>query len=361
MTGHRRSLVGEASRRKHRKVPWLLAGGAFMFVISPVVLFAGAGNPPCSTPTSVGAAAGHAGYEETVYGPPWGGINGGGTTATMIDLRAGQPMLEIAVDPNVLALRSYYHVWPNPFGSHGAFLAGDTGGAIIGKHIDTYDWLGRANQNAWGVHYGVSVTKAADPGAGNAVGQVQAPASTPSAVQAECSQLAGVQVAPGQYVDPFRSSTSIYPSRIDMGVDYSGTGPIDAIGNATITYSAPGGVGWGPYSCSGGYGGAVTYRLTDGPDTGRYVYVTEGIIPTVTAGQQVRAGQQIATFTGCIETGWATGVGANTMAAALGQACTSGDAGCASTWCGNNMSQLLHALGAPAGIPQGQVSGTGCA
>ena len=270
-------------------------------------------------------------------------------------------MLEIAVDPNVLALRSYYHVWPNPFGSHGAFLAGDTGGAIIGKHIDTYDWLGRANQNAWGVHYGVSVTKAADPGAGNAVGQLQAPASTPTAVQAECSQLAGVQVAPGQYVDPFRSSTSIYPSRIDMGVDYSGTGPIDAIGNATVTYSAPGGVGWGPYSCSGGYGGAVTYKLTDGPDTGRYVYVTEGIIPTVTAGQQVRAGQQIATFTGCIETGWSTGVGANTMAAALGQACTSGDAGCASTWCGNNMSQLLHALGAPAGIPQGAISGTGCA
>ena len=27
--------------------PWLLAAGAFMIVISPVVLFAGAGNPPC--------------------------------------------------------------------------------------------------------------------------------------------------------------------------------------------------------------------------------------------------------------------------------------------------------------------------
>jgi murein DD-endopeptidase MepM/ murein hydrolase activator NlpD len=251
-------------------------------------------------------------------------------------------------------------VWPNPFGTRGAFLAGDTGGAIIAKHIDTYDWLGRANQDAWGVHYGVSVTKAASPGAGNTTGEAQAPATSATAIQAQCWQLAGAPVARGQYVNPFRSSTSIDPNRIDMGVDYAGTGPIDAIGNAIVTYAAPGGVGWGPFSCSGGHGAAITYRLTDGPDTGRYVYLTEGIMPTVAVGQRVAAGQPIATFTGCIETGWSTGVGANTMAAALGQQCKSGDPGCVSTWCGQNMSQLIHALGGPAGIPQGPISGTGC-
>jgi hypothetical protein len=39
---------------KRRRWPWLLAGGAFMIVIAPVVLFAGAGNPPCELgPTTV--------------------------------------------------------------------------------------------------------------------------------------------------------------------------------------------------------------------------------------------------------------------------------------------------------------------
>ena len=349
---------------KARRLLWLPAVTGLFLLLLPIVLLAGAANQcttaPAGAVAGAGVGPGHGGFEETAYGPPWGGINGGGTTAYGIDLSAGQPMLEIAIDPSVLTPRAYYHVWPNPFQTHGAFIAGDTGGAIIGKHIDTYDWLGQASQDAWGVRYGVSVAKAANPGAGNATGQVQAPASAPTAIEGQCSQLAGAQVAPGQYVNPFRSSTSIYPNRIDMGVDCTGTGPIDALGSATVTYSEPGGVGWGPYSCSGGYGGAVTYKLKDGPDAGRYVYVTEGIIPTVSAGQQVHAGQQVATFTGCIETGWSTGDGANTMAAALGQACSTGDPGCVSTWCGNNMSELIHSLGAPAGIPQGPISGTGC-
>jgi hypothetical protein len=92
------------------------------------------------------------------------------------------------------------------------------------------------------------------------------------------------------------------------------------------------------------------------------VYVAEGIIPTVTSGEQVAAGQQVATFTGCIETGWAQGgQGDGAMAAALGQACTDGDPGCRSTWCGWSMSQLIQASGGPAGIVQsGGVVGSGC-
>ncbi len=271
--------------------------------VAPVVLLTGVANE-CTTATTgpVPPGGGAGGFEETAYGPPWGGIQGEGVTAYGIDLQAGQPMLEIAIDPTVLTPRGYYHVWPNPFNTHGAFIAGDTGGAIKGRHIDTYDWQGRASQDAWGVHYGVSVTPAADPGAANSTDEIQAPASTPTTLQSQCAPAAG-PVAPGVYVNPFRASTSITPARIDMGVDYAGTGTIQALGDATVTYAQQGGTGWGPFSCTGGYAGAIVYRLTDGPDQGRYIYLTEGIIPTVHTGQQLTAGQPIATFTGCIEIG----------------------------------------------------------
>jgi 3D (Asp-Asp-Asp) domain-containing protein len=293
----------------------------------------------------------------TAYGPPWVGIQGDGITATGIDLRSGRAVLEVAVDPHLIALRSFVHVEPNPFGTTAAFYAGDTGGAIVGRHVDIYDWQGRAAQDAWGAR-SVSVTAAADPGAGNALGQVQAPAlPTPPAGGGSCAASGA-----GGYQNPFANSTSITPERIDMGVDYSGTGAIDALGTGVVTCAQPAGTGWGPFSCSGGHGGAVVYRLTGGPDAGRYVYVAEGIIPTVTAGEQVQAGQPVATFTGCIETGWGQGAGGDgAMAAAVGQACTSGDAGCRSTWCGWSMSQLIHASGGPSGILQGGgVVGSGC-
>lgn len=362
-----RVALAASSARKRRKLPYV-GGGAFVLLLLPVVLIAGAGNPPCSLSSPAGGAStpasgpgGPGGFEETAYGPPWDAMNGTGQTAYGPDLTAGQPMLEIAIDPTVLTPRAYYHVWPNPFASRGAFAADDTGGAITGRHIDTYDWKGRADQNAWGTRSGVSVTKAANPGGASATGQLQAPASTPTTLQGACSQLAGAIVAPGQYVNPFRASASLTPLRIDMGVDYSGTRPIGAIGNATVTYSQPSGAGWGLASCQNGVDAGVVYQLTDGPDRGRSVYVTESVIPSVSTGQHVRAGQPVASFTGgCIETGWSTGGGGDgAMAAALGQAC-SGDPGCHSTWCGKNMSDLIHALGGPAGLLQGAIYGSGC-
>src|SRR2546423_7984260 len=39
-------------------------------------------------------------------------------------------------------------------------------------------------------------------------------------------------VAPGQYANPLAHTHNVTPQRIDMGVDYDGTGPIDAIGDA---------------------------------------------------------------------------------------------------------------------------------
>jgi hypothetical protein len=53
----------------------------------------------------------------------------------------------------------------------------------------------------------------------------------------------------------------------------------------------------------------IWYRLIDGPDTGRYVYVAEEINRLARIGTQLSAGQPVAYFTNsgtCIEMGWGT-------------------------------------------------------
>ena len=127
-----------------------------MIVISPVVLFAGAGNPPCQARRTSQRAAGRrtAAWIATAYGPPWDAIER--RRRHRHRHRTSGPAsraYEIAVDPTVIALQSFEHVSPNPFGTRHAFYAGDTGGAIIGHHVDIYDWRGRAAQDAWGVRH----------------------------------------------------------------------------------------------------------------------------------------------------------------------------------------------------------------
>ncbi|MGE5282927.1 MAG: lytic murein transglycosylase, partial [Chloroflexota bacterium] len=47
--------------------------------------------------------------------------------------------------------------------------------------------------------------------------------------------------AAGSYVNPFALSTNLVTGRVDQGVDFTGTGPIDAIGNAVVLRTgAPG-------------------------------------------------------------------------------------------------------------------------
>jgi murein DD-endopeptidase MepM/ murein hydrolase activator NlpD len=104
--------------------------------------------------------------------------------------------------------------------------------------------------------------------------------------------------APGfeaEYVSPFVSATQ---GRIDQGVDFTGAGPIMAVGDAQIL--ATGAPGWPE-------GGGVLYRLLDGPEAGRVIFVYEGVQATVHAGERVSAGQQIASFVegGSIEMGFA--------------------------------------------------------
>ena len=57
----------------------------------------------------------------------------------------------IAVDPHHIRLGSLIRVWPNPLHYRGAFIAGDTGGAIRGKHVDVFVWQGNQFKDRWGV------------------------------------------------------------------------------------------------------------------------------------------------------------------------------------------------------------------
>ncbi len=138
----------------------------------------------CQPATAALATSGS--WVATAYGPPWGGIQGDGITATGLDLTTGPPAYEIAVDPRLIPLGSYVHITPNPFGTSSAFYAGDTGGAITGRHIDIYDWLGRASQNAWGTR-AVTVTPAAAPGSGTLLDGVAPTPAGGESVGGNCS------------------------------------------------------------------------------------------------------------------------------------------------------------------------------
>jgi hypothetical protein len=173
--------------------------------------------------------------------------------------------------------------------------------------------------------------------------------------QQQCS------VQAGGYANPFANVPAghLVPERIDQGVDYAdgAADPILALGDAVITYAGPD-PGW--------YGDSINYTLGDGPYAGRYVYVSEGVTPTVRTGEHVVAGQEIATFTvpssTGIETGWAAGPGlVVAKASTLGQQAHGRDPGDNRTYCGNEFSAVLAQLGAPPGLPEGRaVVGSGC-
>jgi 3D (Asp-Asp-Asp) domain-containing protein len=89
----------------------------------------------------------------TAYGPPWDSMNGTGVTSQGTDLTGdkGKGRYLIAVDPNVIPYGTHVQIDPNPFGNPKiVFKADDTGGEINGRHIDIFDWRGRASQLRWG-------------------------------------------------------------------------------------------------------------------------------------------------------------------------------------------------------------------
>ena len=152
----------------------------------------------------------------------------------------------------------------------------------------------------------------------------------------------GIATGPG-YLDPFRDVNGLIPERIDMGVDFAGSGPVYALGNAVITNATGTNFGWPG-------GGWITYQLTDGPGAGLTVFVAEDVTPTVQVGQHVSSSTVIANmFAGGdgIETGWAQQSGLSAESQLL-EAGGIGGGGPFPTRIGVNFEELLQSLGVPA-------------
>jgi len=200
-----------------------------------------------------------------------------------------------------------------------------------------------------------------DPGAAAAA---SAPSAGPSAApiasgsfanalaSAQAAGTGGVAVNGSGYVNPL-AGASVRAERIDQGVDYSGTGTLGAIGPGVVTQVVQSGSGWE----GGGY---VEYKLTAGPYAGRSVYYAEGVRPTVSVGDTLQPGQQVATIipgwpTG-MELGFASGQANETSyATAQGGGYSEG----ALTAAGLAFSNLIASLGGPAGLTEGRpVTGT---
>jgi 3D (Asp-Asp-Asp) domain-containing protein len=226
----------------------LAVAGVAAAPLALAVLVAGLGgaSPGCADSQA------RAGWLATAYGPPWDGGNGSGITATGLNLTGGPPLLEVAVDPSVIALGSYVYVQPNPFNAREAFYAGDTGSAIVGRHVDIYDWQGRASQQTWGTRT-VTVTPAPSGGAGNLLGAVPAPTAESGNSTAGCLEgTLGLTAAQTATIEPDGSALAPTdaPTAVKLAI---------AAGNQihTLPYPTPD-VHYGPlsqlwpaYDCSG--------------------------------------------------------------------------------------------------------------
>lgn len=150
-------------------------------------------------------------------------------------------------------------------------------------------------------------------------------------------------VVPPAYRNPFRDTSGLLPERVDMGVDFSGAGPVYALGDAVITNATATNAGWPG-------GGWITYRLTGGPDTGLMVFVAEDVTPAVQVGQHVSSSTVIANmFSGGdgIETGWARPDGFSAESQ-LPEAGGISGGGPFPTMIGLNFEEMLQSLGVPA-------------
>lgn len=127
--------------------------------------------------------------------------------------------------------------------------------------------------------------------------------------------------------------------RTDQGVDYSGSGPLNAIGAGTIE----------SISNSGWPGGTFIDLLLNSPVDAAHtsVYYAEDINPAVTVGQQVAQGQQIGTATGGpdgIEIGWAD---PNAIGQSLNTALNGPYSGSGPTPEGTNFANYISGSGVP--------------
>lgn len=158
-----------------------------------------------------------------------------------------------------------------------------------------------------------------------------------------------IAVGIGGYSSPFHSKDGIGISRIDEGVDYYATAgkkvPIYAMGNGEITIATDHS---SFFTTSGGHADWITYKLTDGPAKGKYIYVSEActIEPDILSGKvtKVTSSTHLCDMLpDSIETGWA--LNSSSQAAAAWSVYNEGDV----TAYGVNFNELLVKLGAPSG------------
>ena len=192
-----------------------------------------------------------------------------------------------------------------------------------------------------------SISNNGSPGSGS--GTIPAP-QTCSDSNPAVATIGGVS----GYANPLRSVSNLKSERIDQGVDYAGAGPVYALGNGTITSLIN--TGWN----FGGYDAFIAEKLSDGPASGDYAYVAEACVPVsgLSIGATVTSSTQICTMinpgSSGIETGWANPPGSGESLAYVLNQWNGSD----STALGQNYSQLLVSLGAPAGVMDGSVIGT---
>lgn len=174
-------------------------------------------------------------------------------------------------------------------------------------------------------------------------GSVNSSSPASSTVNASCS--AGT----GQYQNPFRDVPNIKQAGIDAGVDYSGDGPVYAIGNGKVIK-----VG----SCTWVGGNCASYQLTDGAASGKVIYVSENCTynSTLKPGDPVTSSTVMCTMHSVypyIETGWAQaepGSGPGFSPLAYVDKCyyiTNKSLPKTSTTYGQNFNELMTKLGAP--------------
>jgi len=87
------------------------------------------------------------------------------------------------------------------------------------------------------------------------------------------------------YRNPFRRIHNLYAKRIDEGVDYSGSGPVKALGVGTITDIARG----TSHFWANEDGNVVVERMEQGPLAGISVYTAENCTPS----PKLQVGEQV--------------------------------------------------------------------
>lgn len=88
---------------------------------------------------------------------------------------------------------------------------------------------------------------------------------------------------------------------VDQGVDFRGKGKIPALGSGVVTDVGTSSI------IEGGQYPYVIYKLTSGPNAGKFIYVAENFAPSVRVGQKLTLGQSIGKALGTypyIELGW---------------------------------------------------------